>query len=244
MFVLFITLFTSIGSAQIISNNPDCSVVYETTIYEIVKNVFASKFISIDDKFRKLSDQCAQKPSDTDSSTLFNQTETLLSLKDEIQKIKEKVFNELNQNLEMSKGNSRNISQLVENLTSVMNATFQEITSMLNVSNELSIKNIANMSANISNLEHVLESVKSNITDVVTSAVENELSVKISNITLRITQLSESISNMERNINSLESSNIGQNTRLGSTEAQLASLSAKLTNLMSRFEDRTPSKFG
>ena len=127
LFVLFIALFISIGSAQIISNNQDCSMVYETTIYEIVKNVFASKFISIDDKLRKLSDQCAQKPSDTDSSTLFNQTETLLSLEDEIQKIKEKVFNELNQNLEMSKGNSRNISQLVENLTSVMNATFKRI---------------------------------------------------------------------------------------------------------------------
>ena len=148
-FVLFLVILTSIASAQMISNDKDCSNRYETAAYEIVKNVFASKFTSIDHELRKLSDRCAQKACDLDSSMLFNQTQKMLWLKDEVQKIKEKVLNKLNKDLKVFK-----------------------------------------------------------------SAVENKLSAKDVQLSLRMTRLTETISNMTREINSLESSNIGQNTRL------------------------------
>lgn len=150
-FVLFLVIVTSIASAQMISNDKDCSNGYKTAAYEIVKNVLASKITSssIDHELRKLSDRCAQKACDLDSSMLFNQTQKMLWLKDEVQKIKEKILNKLNKDLKVFK-----------------------------------------------------------------CAVENKLSAKDVQLSLRMTRLTETISNMTREINSLESSNIGQNTRL------------------------------
>lgn len=148
-FVLFLVILTSIASAQMISNDKDCSNGYETAAYEIVKNVLASKITSVDHELRKLSDRCAQKACDLDSSMQFIQTQKMLWLKDEVQKIKEKILNKLNKDLKVFK-----------------------------------------------------------------SAVENKLSAKDVQLSLRMTRLTETISNMTREINSLESSNIGQNTRL------------------------------
>ena len=148
-FVLFLVILTSIASAQMISNDNDCSNGYETAAYEIVKNVLASKITSVDHELRKLSDRCAQKACDLDSSMQFIQTQKMLWLKDELQKIKEKILNKLNKDLKVFK-----------------------------------------------------------------SAVENKLSAKDVQLSLRMTRLTETISNMTREINSLESSNIGQNTRL------------------------------
>lgn len=148
-FVLFLVIVTSIASAQMISNDKDCSNGYKTAAYEIVKNVLASKITSVDHELRKLSDRCAQKACDLDSSMQFIQTQKMLWSKDEVQKIKEKILNKLNKDLKVFK-----------------------------------------------------------------SAVENKLSAKDVQLSLRMTRLTETISNMTREINSLESSNIGQNTRL------------------------------
>lgn len=79
----------------------------------------------------------------------FIQTQKMLWLKDEVQKIKENILNKLNKDLKVFK-----------------------------------------------------------------SAVENKLSAKDVQLSLRMTRLTETILNMTREINSLESSNIGQNTRL------------------------------
>lgn len=98
----------------------------------------------------------------------FIQTQKMLWLKDEVQKIKEKILNKLNKDLKVFK-----------------------------------------------------------------SAVENKLSAKDVQLSLRMTRLTETILNMTREINSLESSNIGQNTRLWFIDARLVNVSVKLENLIS-----------
>ena len=149
------TVSSSISDAQKISADQACTVVSETTVYEIVKNILLTKFVSINGEIRGA--QYPQIPSDSGSRLISDLKERVSRLEDEMQTIKENLSTKENSEMKSLVKRTQELNQHVENLGSRMNATLQETGSVVTISNTFTNERIANISAQIMRLQTTVD---------------------------------------------------------------------------------------
>lgn len=149
------TVSSSISDAQKISADQSCAEVSETTVYEIVKNILMTKFVSINGEIR--GTQYPQIPSDSGSRLISDLKERVSRLEDEMQTIKENLSTKENSEMKSLVKRTQELNQHVENLGSRMNATLQETGSVVTISNTFTNERIANISAQIMRLQTTVD---------------------------------------------------------------------------------------
>lgn len=149
------TVSSSISDAQKISADQTCTVVSETTVYEIVKNILLTKFVSINGEIRGA--QYPQIPSDSGSRLISDLKERVSRLEDEMQTIKGNLSTKENSEMKSLVKRTQELNQHVENLGSRMNATLQETGSVVTISNTFTNERIANISAQIMKLQTTVD---------------------------------------------------------------------------------------
>ena len=149
------TVSSSISDAQKISADQSCAAVSETTVYEIVKNILMTKFVSINGEIR--GTQYPQIPSDSGSRLISDLKERVSRLEDEMQTIKGNLSTKENSEMKSLVKRTQELNQHVENLGSRMNATLQETGSVMTFSNTFTNERIANISAQIMRLQTTVD---------------------------------------------------------------------------------------
>lgn len=149
------TVSYSISDAQKISADQACTVVSETTVYEFVKNILLTKFVSINGEIREA--QYPQIPSDSGSRLISDLKERVSRLEDEMQTMKETLSTKENSEIKSLVKRTQELNQHVENLGSRMNATLQETGSVMTFSNTFTNERIANISAQIMRLQTTVD---------------------------------------------------------------------------------------
>ena len=149
------TVSSSISDAQKISADQACTVVSETTVYEIVKNILLTKFVSINGEIRGA--QYPQIPSDSGSRLISDLKERVSRLEDEMQTLKENLSTKENSEMKSLVKRTQELNRHVENLGSRMNATLQETGSVVTISNTFTNERIANISAQIMRLQTTVD---------------------------------------------------------------------------------------
>lgn len=163
-----------------------------------------------------------------------NLTVLVSKLENKIRNESEKCFAKVTNDVEILERKTQKISQLMENLESRMKARFQEIGSLLNLTDIFSEENITGLPSDISNFQFSVNNDD--------KALENDLSEKNAEISLKMDNLSETIHNLSENMNSFGNSTYQLSRRFSSIETQLSRVSTKLTDFVSKFEIRIPGK--